>query len=88
MRFFLILTIIFFLLRYVLPVVLRWAVTAFVRKQMQDGGFSVPPQSQAASAPVAGQVRVEYVPPKSTINPDKPHSFRGGEYVDFEEVKE
>ncbi|GAA4352480.1 hypothetical protein GCM10023185_12210 [Hymenobacter saemangeumensis] len=87
MRFWLALLIIFFLVRYVLPIVMRWALQAFVRKQMRNGGFVVPPQPQPQPGPppAHGQVRVDYVPPQP--GQDKPTEFKGGEYVDFEEVK-
>ena len=85
MRYWLILILIFFAVRYVLPIVLRLVLTGFVRKQMRNGGF--PPVPPAAGPPPApGQVRVEYVPPVAPDS-DKPHGFKGGEYVDFEEVK-
>jgi len=86
MRFWLILVVIFFLVRYVLPIVMRWALQAFVRKQMRNGGFVVPPQRPSSPPPAPGQVRVDYVPPREAA-PDKPSGFKGGEYVDFEEVK-
>jgi hypothetical protein len=84
-KFWLILIILFFLVRYVLPIVLRLVLTGFVRKQMRDSGFVVPPQAQQPpTAP--GEVRVDYVPP-TTSESRKPHDFKGGEYVDFEEIK-
>ena len=84
MRFWLIFIIIFFAVRYVLPVVLRLVLSGFVRKQMRNGGFVVPPPPGAGPAP--GEVRVEYVPPAPPEG-GKPDGFKGGEYVDFEEVK-
>ncbi|GAC1596480.1 MAG: hypothetical protein NVS3B25_20850 [Hymenobacter sp.] len=88
MRFWLIFILIFFAVRYVLPTVLRLVLSGFVRKQMRDGGFAVPPQarSNGAAAPRPGEVRVDYVPPKAPES-GKPQDFKGGEYVDFEEVK-
>ncbi len=79
-----------------LPVVLRMVLGSFVRQQVhkaQQGGFYPPgggPQpgyrSQARQPEAApGQVRVDYVPPKAAT--ERPREFRGGEYVDFEEVK-
>jgi hypothetical protein len=85
-------------LRAVLPALLRWALSAFVRKQMQRGGaqfgpggamfaaggspFDTPPPAQPGPE---GKVRVDYVPP--TQKPRRPENLKGGEYVDFEEVK-
>lgn len=76
-------------IRFILPGLLRMLLGKFIQKQMRTHGFDVPPQ-QAPPRPRAsaesGQVRVDFVPPRQTINPDKPHSASGGEYVDFEEV--
>ena len=83
MRFWLIFILIFFAVRYVLPVVLRLVLSGFVRKQMRNGGFVVP---QPGPAPAPGEVRVEYVPPVAPAS-ENPPGFKGGEYVDFEEVK-
>ncbi|MDB5234660.1 MAG: hypothetical protein JWR44_1653 [Hymenobacter sp.] len=86
MRFWLILILIFFAVRYLLPIVLRLVLTGFVRKQMRNGGFVVPPQARPNPPAAPGQVRVDYVPPTAPDS-DKPQGFKGGEYVDFEEVK-
>jgi hypothetical protein len=86
MRFWLIFILIFFAVRYVLPIVMRLVLTGFVRKQMRNGGFVVPPQSRPDAAATPGSVRVDYVPP-TTPEREKPQGFKGGEYVDFEEVK-
>ena len=96
-KFILTLLIITLLVRYVLPVVLRFFIGSFVQKQarkytQQFGGqppgagpFGPPPGSGAGRQPSGGEVHVDYVPPKAP--PGKPREFRGGEYVDFEEVK-
>ena len=86
MRFWLILILVFFAVRYVLPIVLRLVLSGFVRKQMRNGGFVVPPQEQQGPPPAPGQVRVDFVPPAAPEK-ERPHDFKGGEYVDFEEVK-
>ncbi|RZK22714.1 MAG: hypothetical protein EOO63_18170 [Hymenobacter sp.] len=87
------------LVRFVLPWVLRAVLGGFVRQQVhkaQQGGFYAPPGAQAGyqqAPPQAepttqpGQVRVEYVPPTTSPAGDRRHEFRGGEYVDYEEVK-
>jgi len=99
MGFTLSLLVFFVLVRFVLPRVLRAVLGGFVRQQVhkaQQGGFYPPPGAQAgyqqarrpaepASQP--GQVRVEYVPPTTSPAGDRRHEFRGGEYVDYEEVK-
>jgi hypothetical protein len=94
------LLLIFLLVRYVLPQVLRAVLGSFVRQQMhkaQQGGFYPPPgagpqggyqaQGQPEPAPKPGQVRVDYVPPTKSPAGDRRHEFRGGEYIDYEEVK-
>jgi hypothetical protein len=86
MKFWLIFVLIFFAVRYLLPIVLRLVLSSFVRKQMRNGGFVVPPQAPPSRPTAPGQVRVDYVPPAAR-GTEKPHDFRGGEYVDFEEVK-
>lgn len=98
MGFTLSLLIFFVLVRFVLPRVLRAVLGGFVRQQVhkaQQGGFYTPPGAQAGyqappqSEPAAraGQVRVDYVPPTTSPAGDRRHEFRGGEYVDYEEVK-
>lgn len=91
--------LIFWLLRLVLPYVLRYALSSFVRKQMRTGGVpfgadaadfgpQAGPRYERPSQPrpePTGQVRVDYVPPKTPRQPRK--DFRGGDYVEFEEVK-
>jgi len=98
MAFTLSLLLFFLFVRYVLPQVLRLVLGSFVRQQVhkaQQGGFYAPPGAQAGyqqsphqqerpSQP--GQVRVDYVPPTTSAS-ERKHEFRGGEYVDYEEVK-
>ena len=86
MRFWLIFILIFFAARYVLPIVFRLVLSGFVRKQMRNGGFVVPPPSRPGPQAAPGEVRVDFVPPIAPER-EKPQGFKGGEYVDFEEVK-
>jgi hypothetical protein len=83
--------------RYLLPIVLRAVLGSFVRQQVhkaQQAGFYPPNggpqpgyQSQASRPDTApGQVRVDYVPPTAAGTERKPE-FRGGEYVDYEEIR-
>ena len=89
MRFWLILILVFFVVRYLAPSVLRLVLAGFVRKQMRNGGFVVPPQARPDGGRPAtgpGEVHIDYVPPVAPER-DKPAGFKGGDYVDFEEVK-
>ncbi len=85
MKFWLIFILIFFAVRYVLPIVLRAALGSFVRRQVRNSGFGVPPQAPPTAGTRPGEVHVDYVPP--TTEPGRSGDFKGGEYVDFEEVK-
>jgi hypothetical protein len=77
--------IIILLFRLVMPHLLRWALKAFVKKTIRNGTFmnANGPFAPAEPAP-EGKVKVDFVPQD---NPAKPKEFRGGEYVDYEEVK-
>jgi hypothetical protein len=89
MEYILILLIALIFIRFILPGLVKALLARFIRRQMRTHGFEVPsqepPRSRSTSA--AEQVRVDFVPPRQTINPDKPHSAQGGEYIDFEEIK-
>ncbi|MDU0370944.1 DUF4834 family protein [Hymenobacter endophyticus] len=93
MKFFLVLIVLWLFVRYVLPLVLRFAVKHLLKKQAQKFGqhyganpFANPSQTSARpSHTPTGEVQVEYVPPRA--KPPRPREFNGGEYVDFEEVK-
>lgn len=97
MGFTLSLLVFFLLVRYVLPQVLRVVLGGFVRQQVhkaQQGGFYPPnggpmgggyqQHTQQKPPTKPGEVRVAYVPP--TAEGERKHEFRGGEYVDYEEV--
>jgi hypothetical protein len=98
MSFFVSLLLFLVLVRYILPRVLRLVLGSFVRQQVhkaQQGGFYPPgsdpssayqTQSQADATSQPGQVRVAYVPP-TPAKGERKHEFRGGEYVDYEEMK-
>lgn len=99
MSFFVSLLLFLVLVRYIVPRVLRVVLGSFVRQQVhkaQQGGFYPPTggqagayQTQTQDEPATqspGQVRVAYVPPTPTKG-ERKHEFRGGEYVDYEEVK-
>ncbi|MBC6699726.1 DUF4834 family protein [Hymenobacter sp. BT190] len=80
--------------RFVLPLLMRYLVVGFLQKQarrhaQQFGGApfggAAPPPTPGREAP--GQVHIDYVPPTPRQKKDEPKEFKGGEYVDFEEVK-
>lgn len=86
--------IIFLLFRLVMPHLLRWAIKAFVKKTIRNGTFANAhgpfangqgPFSQTPPAP-EGEVKVAYAPQNGQKKTAK--EFPGGEYVEFEEVKE
>ncbi len=88
-KFLLVFFLLMLVLRFMLPVLMRYLVVGFLQKQarrhaQQFGGAAAPepPRNSAAT----GQVRVDYVPPKQKA-PGQPKDFKGGEYVEFEEVK-
>ena len=97
MGFTLSLLLFFVLVRFVLPRVLRAVLGGFVRQQVHKaqqggfyppggnpmGGYQAPNQREPTARP--GQVRVDYVPPTGTAT-ERKSEFRGGEYVDYEEV--
>ncbi len=92
-KFLLIFFLISLVLRFVLPVLMRWLVVGFLKKQtrrysQQFGGppFQAPrPEPPRNGSAQAGEVRVDYVPPKTQAK--RPVKSEDGEYVDFEEVK-
>ncbi|UOG75418.1 DUF4834 family protein [Hymenobacter tibetensis] len=91
-KFLLIFFLVSLVLRFVLPVLMRWLVVRFVKKQTQRysqqfgaNPFEAPRPEPRNTAAANGQVHVDYVPPKPQAKPAK--HFEGGEYVDFEEVK-
>ncbi|MBT9394097.1 DUF4834 family protein [Hymenobacter sp. NST-14] len=95
-KFLLILLIFWLFTRYVLPVLLRFVVGTLLKKQAKKFGqqfgqqfgqdpFAQPPRPRSTPA-APGEVQVDFVPPQPKSKP-KPEEFKGGEYVDFEEVK-
>jgi hypothetical protein len=87
--------LIIYLIRLVAPFLLRWLLALFVKKSIRNGSFfhSNMKQQQRQyqdfhqnnsqqNAKANGGVKIDYVP-------DQPDSkdFKGGEYVDYEEVK-
>lgn len=81
----------FLLVRYILPGVLRAALSGLVRQQVRKAQQAHPGQGEFFRAPTGpppkpGQVRVDYVPPTTKPTERKKADFTGGEYVDYEEL--
>ncbi|AHJ95911.1 DUF4834 family protein [Hymenobacter swuensis] len=93
MKFLLVLLLLWLIMRYVLPLVIRLVVKHLLKKQARQFGqqfgsapFATTGNSGARPSQAApGEVQVDYVPPRE--KPKKPKEFKGGDYVDFEEVK-
>lgn len=86
--------IIFLLFRLVMPHLLRWALKAFVKKTIRNATFNQGggpfgqaggPFAQASPPAPEGEVKVAFVPQDNSKKAAK--EFRGGDYVEFEEVK-
>lgn len=83
--------LIIFFIRLVAPVLFRWLLQAFVKKQMRNGTFfytntQQPPRPQTGQqngqAKTEGNVKIDYIPENQ-----QKKGFDGGQYVDYEEVK-
>jgi Domain of unknown function (DUF4834) len=92
MKFLIILILLFLLFRLVMPHLLRWALKAFVKKSIRNGTFmygqgpfTQPRPGTQARPEAEGQVKVDYIPDNGSTAQSR--DFRGGEYVDYEEVK-
>ena len=91
-KFILISILIFFFIRLVAPWILRFLLKVFVKKQIKKHGFNMPNQcpfqhhhnqrQQHRHQQSTGKINIDYIPE----DPNK-KDFRGGEYVDYEEVK-
>ena len=95
MKFFITLLLIFFLLRLLMPYIIRWALQTFVKRTLRKGGFTgtfgQPPFSQDSfqqphQPTPEGKVNIDYVPEEGKAKTNG-SDFKGGEYVDFEEVQ-
>ena len=77
--------------RYIFPIVLRAVLSNIVRQQMRKAQQAYPEHTAfyrppAGPPPTPDQLKVDYVPPtKPTAR--KQADYKGGEYVDYEEVK-
>ncbi|CAN5919994.1 hypothetical protein BH24BAC1_BH24BAC1_21900 [soil metagenome] len=86
-KFLLITFLIYLTIRLVAPIIFRWWLKSFVNKHIRNGQFQNP--YQAAGHPPRpdkpeGALNIDYIPEEP---PKEPKDFKGGEYVDYEEVK-
>ena len=87
--------LILFFIRMVAPVLFRWLIGMFIKKKMRNGTFFYPNANQQQrqqqdpynnggqqNGRAKGSVKIDYIP-------DQPErkDFKGGQYVDYEEVK-
>jgi hypothetical protein len=73
--------LIVFVILYLIGFVFRWFLKKFIRSA-QEGYYGTQSSSQAQSqSRQQGDVRIDYVPPKK-----KGKHFKGGDYVDYEEL--
>lgn len=87
-KFLIILFVTYLFMRFVMPYILKWALKAFIKKNIQNGRFTNldPNAFRPANEPQPeGKIKVNYVPKPPQSNQAK--DFPGGEYVDYEEVK-
>ncbi|OKL41121.1 DUF4834 family protein [Pontibacter flavimaris] len=83
--------LIIFFIRMVAPPLFRWLLGMFIRKKMRNGSFFYTnmhqqqrqqQEQQSQNGRAKGDVSIDYIPER----PER-KSFKGGEYVDYEEVK-
>jgi len=83
--------LIIFFIRMVAPVLFRWLLGMFIKKKMRNGTFFYTNMNQQnqphtnGSQPNGkpkGSVKIDYIPEQ----PER-RDFKGGQYVDYEEVK-
>jgi hypothetical protein len=72
--------VIVFGLLYLMGFLFRWFLKRFIR-QVQQSASNQTNHQQYRQTP-EGKIRIDYVPPRK-----KPGLFKGGEYVDYEEIK-
>ncbi|MDX5346566.1 MAG: DUF4834 family protein [Hymenobacteraceae bacterium] len=92
LKFILVTILVIYFIRLVAPFVLRWIFKAFFKKMakngqfyggsFQNGQYRSYQQQEKSSRKASGNVNIDYIPEE----PDR-KEFRGGQYVDYEEVK-
>lgn len=76
--------LIVFAVLYLIGFLFRWVLGKFVRN-VREGYYGSTQQSYQGNTQRVkneGEVSIDYKPPKK-----KPKDFKGGEYVDYEELK-
>ncbi|MBB6609955.1 DUF4834 family protein [Pontibacter sp. Tf4] len=91
LKFIIITILIFMFLRLVAPFLLRFLLGMFLKKSMRNGAFFTNMNQQrpqpnngnySSNGRKPGDVKIDYIP-----NQPGQKDFKGGEYVDYEEVK-
>ncbi|MEA5137772.1 DUF4834 family protein [Arcicella rigui] len=79
--------LIIFLILFIFPRLLKWALRGFVVSQFNKAQQDFQQQQQAnyqSTRKREGQIDVDFIPPKKGKSTE---NFDGGEYIDYEEVK-
>jgi hypothetical protein len=87
-KFLLITFLVYLTLRLVAPIIFRWWLKSFMNKHIRNGQFqgayrynsNQPPRPEKPE----GALNIDYIPEDP---PKEPKDLKGGEYVDYEEVK-
>lgn len=89
-KFIIITILIIFFIRLVAPVLFRFLLGMFIKKSMRNGTFFTnmhqpsqrPEATNYSNGRPKGDIKIDYMP-----NQTDRKDFKGGEYVDYEEVK-
>ncbi len=79
--------LIIFLILFIFPRLLKWALRGFVVSQFNKAQQDFQQKQQAnyqSTRKREGQIDVDFIPPKKGKSTE---NFDGGEYIDYEEVK-
>ncbi|MBB6001518.1 DUF4834 family protein [Arcicella rosea] len=79
--------LILFLILFIFPRLLKWALRGFVVSQLNKTQQDFQQKQQTysnTSRKREGEIDVDFIPPK---NGKSSENFNGGEYIDYEEVK-
>lgn len=92
LKFIIITILVIMFLRLVAPFLLRFLLGMFLKRSMRNGTFFTNMYQQQRPQPnngnysnngrKTGDVKIDYMP-----NQQEPKDFKGGEYIDYEEVK-